>query len=118
MTGKEFLSDVRAWRVSWGTEELAMISIPSALESRLEKMLTPAEKSIVLDVAAGKSNARIASLRGTSPRTVANQLASIYRKLNLTSRQELLAEMNLSSAVGKSAGGRCLLPERNSRVGR
>ncbi len=40
---------------------------------------------------AGLSNAEIARRRTASPRTVANQAASIFRKLGLNSRSELCA---------------------------
>jgi DNA-binding NarL/FixJ family response regulator len=44
-----------------------------------------------LDAAAGLSNAAIARARGRSPRTIANQLQSIYRKLGVASRAEMTA---------------------------
>jgi DNA-binding NarL/FixJ family response regulator len=37
----------------------------------------------------GLSNRTIAQVRGTSVRTVANQIASVFRKLNVTGRAEL-----------------------------
>lgn len=53
--------------------------------------LTEAEHDVMFHAVRGASNAEIAELRGTSTRTVANQLASIYRKLGLCSRTELAA---------------------------
>jgi DNA-binding NarL/FixJ family response regulator len=55
--------------------------------------LSRTEQSIVLDLVAGASNHRIAQRRGTSPRTVANQVASIYCKLNVHSRLELFVAL-------------------------
>jgi DNA-binding NarL/FixJ family response regulator len=52
--------------------------------------LTPAELSVMSLLAQGQSNAAIARARGTSPRTIANQLTGLYRKLGVTSRRELL----------------------------
>ena len=52
--------------------------------------LTEAEREIVVGVLAGWSNRRIADERGVSVRTVANQLTSIYRKLGVGSRHELI----------------------------
>jgi len=52
--------------------------------------LTVAERAVVEAVAAGASNAEIARLRGTSARTVANQLASVFRKLGVHTRHELV----------------------------
>lgn len=51
--------------------------------------LTPAERDIVRRVLDGASNAQIARARGRSPRTVANQLAAIFRKLGVFSRAKL-----------------------------
>ena len=42
----------------------------------------------------GKSNKAIAAARATSERTVANQLASIYRKLGVNSRSELASRLS------------------------
>ncbi len=53
--------------------------------------LTPAEHAVVAAIEAGKSNGQIARERGTSARTVANQVASLFRKLNVGSRAELVA---------------------------
>ena len=54
--------------------------------------LSPAEMQIVRFVLAGLTNRCIASMRGTAPRTVANQIASIYRKLDVGSRLELVVK--------------------------
>lgn len=53
--------------------------------------LTPAERIVARLAAAGSSNAEIGRTRGCSPRTIANQLASIYRKIGVGSRAELIA---------------------------
>lgn len=53
--------------------------------------LSPAERDVSTWLLAGCSNREIAWRRGTSPRTVANQLAQIFRKLGVQSRHELLA---------------------------
>jgi DNA-binding NarL/FixJ family response regulator len=58
---------------------------------RLPQTLSAAERSVVLDLLGGASRRDIALSRGTSPRTVANQMASIFRKLRVGSRVELLA---------------------------
>lgn len=54
--------------------------------------LTPAEREVVALLVAGQSNQEIAAARGVSPRTIANQLAAIYRKLGVSSRVELVAQ--------------------------
>lgn len=53
--------------------------------------LTAAERAVTRALVTGRSNAEIAALRGVSVRTVANQLASIYEKLGVGSRLELVA---------------------------
>lgn len=53
--------------------------------------LSQAERDIVADILTGKRVTAIAYERGTSPRTVAHQIASVYRKLGASSRRELLA---------------------------
>ena len=57
----------------------------------LDPRLTAAERQVVVGVLRGRSNAAIATARRTSCRTVANQLAAIYRKLGVSSRWELAA---------------------------
>jgi DNA-binding NarL/FixJ family response regulator len=53
--------------------------------------LSDAERAVVTGILGGKRIAAIARERGTSPRTVANQLASIYKKLGVSSRREAIA---------------------------
>ncbi|HTQ03257.1 MAG TPA: helix-turn-helix transcriptional regulator [Polyangiaceae bacterium] len=53
--------------------------------------LTPAERVIVELIANGLSNRVVADARGCTPRTVANQLTVVYRKLGISSRRELRA---------------------------
>lgn len=52
---------------------------------------------------AGESNDDIARRRGTSPRTVANQIASIFRKHGVGSRAELVARRQPAGAVHAGA---------------
>lgn len=54
-----------------------------------QSLLTSTELEIAHDVLSGFSNAEIARRRGTAVRTIANQVASIYRKLRVRSRLEL-----------------------------
>ncbi len=75
-----------------GDEQLcAIVCTPPARDALAS--LTPAERAVVLDVIAGRSNTAIAARRGASPRTVANQLASAYKKLGVGSRRELRARV-------------------------
>ncbi len=71
------------------------------VESKL-KMLTPSESAIAELVMEGQSNKMISHIRGTTTSTVANQLASIYRKLKVFSRAELIA---FFSSTNQNAAG-------------
>jgi DNA-binding NarL/FixJ family response regulator len=63
----------------------------------LDPRLTSAERQVVSGVLNGRTNAAIAMARRTSSRTVANQLAAIYRKLGVSSRWELTAQLGRAS---------------------
>ncbi|MGZ3419666.1 MAG: response regulator transcription factor [Polyangiales bacterium] len=67
---------------------LAVLSLPA---SDRGADLTRAEREVARAVIAGLSNAEIARERGRSERTVANQIASVFRKLRSASRTELAA---------------------------
>ena len=72
--------------------ELAILEWPAPLvRSKTEQRLTPAERDVAGLVLEGLTNRVIAERRGRSARTVANQLASIYAKLEVGSRAELAA---------------------------
>ena len=57
--------------------------------SRSPPELTSAERGVLRLLMDGKTNADIAAERGTSPRTVANQIAVLFRKFGVGSRIEL-----------------------------
>jgi DNA-binding CsgD family transcriptional regulator len=73
-----------------GDQRYALLSLP-ATTSPFPGGLTEAEWLIGLMALAGHSNATMATMRGVAPRTIANQLASLYRKLGVSSRGELAA---------------------------
>jgi DNA-binding NarL/FixJ family response regulator len=79
---------VDVFDLALGGERLVVISIPAG-EGQTVEGLTRAERAVARGVLSGWSNAEIARRRRSSPRTVANQLASIYRKLGVSSRAEL-----------------------------
>jgi len=76
----------------------------------LPATLTRSETHVIKLRIDGLSHERIASLRATSPRTIANQLASVYTKLGVSSRAELLA--NLASATYQPHSRWPLSPQR------
>lgn len=57
----------------------------------LSTRLTQAEHAVLICLLAGWSSHTIAARRGTRVRTVANQIASLYKKLRVSSRVELVA---------------------------
>ncbi len=69
--------------------DVALLAIPLAAP-KLPSSLTAAEQAVVQLLCEGASNDEIARRRGVSKKTVGNQLESIYRKLHVTSRAELV----------------------------
>jgi DNA-binding NarL/FixJ family response regulator len=57
----------------------------------LPPVLSRSENAVATLLLTGASNAQIAAARAKSARTVANQIASIFRKLGVRSRGELAA---------------------------
>lgn len=71
-------------------EDLAVFSWP-VQPPGIPPDLSAAEGEVVRLALRGLSNVEIARLRGRAARTVANQLASAFRKLGVGSRAELAA---------------------------
>ncbi len=71
-------------------EEYALLSFPVP-EPELPEELTAAEREVVRGVVRGESNGEIARQRGVSANTVANQLRSVYFKLGVGNRRELVS---------------------------
>lgn len=90
MNDLEIPLDLRAAAMHLGSDELIVVSFPIAHDED-EKRLTAAERAVVDLAAKGLTNAAIAAIRRTSARTVANQLASAFRKLHIHARCELAA---------------------------
>lgn len=76
-------------------EELAIFSWEA--ERPAAPALTDAERDVLARIAAGASNEAIARARKSSPRTVANQVASLLRKLGAASRYELIRRYSIGS---------------------
>jgi DNA-binding CsgD family transcriptional regulator len=92
---------LRAARFVVAGKEMAVLSYPLQ-PGDLPESLTEAEREVALAIVAGRSNAEIAAHRGTSPRTVANQVASLFAKLGLRSRNELATLAYSGDAAPKS----------------
>ncbi len=80
--------ELEAYTVSEDGEELLILSY-AIDEPTPPPGLSAAERSVAMAVVAGLSNLEIARQRGTSARTVANQMHSIFAKLGVASRAEL-----------------------------
>ncbi|MCC6872861.1 MAG: helix-turn-helix transcriptional regulator [Sandaracinaceae bacterium] len=82
--------DLRVVEVAIGGVELLIASYPvERMDLERDTPLTRSEAEVAELAIHGKSNAEIAAARRTSVRTVANQMASILRKLGVGSRREL-----------------------------
>jgi DNA-binding NarL/FixJ family response regulator len=75
-------------------EDLGVLALADA-PLRLPNALTDAEREVATLVYDGLSNADIADRRGTATRTVANQLASIFDKLDVDSRAGMIRRLTL-----------------------
>ena len=82
---------VAEWDSSGGVQTL-VVTYAAPLWS-VPSCLSEAEVRVVLALVAGDSQQAIADARGLSRRTVANQIASIYRKLQVHGRLELLVAL-------------------------
>ena len=85
--------NLTAHRFDVGAEAYVIFEfdLPSASELDLPETLTTAERAVARLLLEGRRNAEIAAERGKSPRTIANQVASIFRKLGVGARSELHA---------------------------
>lgn len=78
--------------VEYLNDDLALLSFPLS-GAEIPEALSAAEQEVALQVFTGASTKEIAHARGVSPRTVGNQLESIYRKLGVSSRAELVLRL-------------------------
>jgi DNA-binding CsgD family transcriptional regulator len=83
LDGKHRIDLVREWAAATRTDD----AVPSS--GRRLATLTAAEREVMRGVLAGKTNADIAAERGTATRTVANQVARIFKKMGVRSRAGL-----------------------------
>jgi DNA-binding NarL/FixJ family response regulator len=72
--------------------QLAIIPLESDL-SDAESRLTKAQREVLELALQGLSDRAIARARGTSARTVANQLRAVFRALGVSNRLELAAKI-------------------------
>lgn len=70
----------------------------------LSRLLPPAELAVVRSLVEGSAYQEIALQRGTSTRTIANQITAVFRRLKVSGRSELLVRLFLREI---SDGGVC-----------
>jgi len=98
-----------------GSAQIISCALPTASFSG---RLTRCESAVAAMLIAGNKHEEIAAERGTSPRTTANQLASIFGKLGISGRGELRHQSIVETSRLLDAGTRVTaLPTRIS-VGR
>lgn len=89
-SGRRVQADLEVFDLDIAGESFVVMSVSAVTPTTASPAgLSEAEREVAQDAAAGLSNAAIAKKRKRSPRTIANQLASIYRKLSIASRAEL-----------------------------
>jgi DNA-binding CsgD family transcriptional regulator len=83
--------DLSVWWLDVGEEAFALLEVPPAprLADVDASLLSGAEREVAGLMLAGLTNEEIARERGAAPRTVANQVASVFKKLKVQSRREL-----------------------------
>jgi DNA-binding CsgD family transcriptional regulator len=78
--------------VAFADEQLLIGAYP-LIDAASVSCLTQAEREVTAQIIAGSTNFDIALRRGSSVRTIANQINSIFTKLNVRSRSELAARL-------------------------
>jgi DNA-binding NarL/FixJ family response regulator len=92
-------------------EQLRVVAMPRP-DRRLAEILPPAELAAVQSLIEGRSYAEIARARGTSTRTIANQITAVFRRMGVSGRSELLQRLFYSEGLS------CSQPAPSSRRGR
>jgi DNA-binding CsgD family transcriptional regulator len=88
----------------------------AAPATRLPHGLTEAETSIAHLLLAGATNAEIAHARGSSIATVSKQVSSLFRKVGVQSRSELVASLVSTAArAGTGAAQERAVRKRSAR---
>lgn len=83
-----------AWELEVDGERFVLFEWrTTSIHAQTGPRLTASERDVLARVLRGQSNSTIAFERGRRPRTVANQVASLFRKLGVRSRAELVAHL-------------------------
>lgn len=86
--------------VTRDNRELRVISTPRP-DAQLHGVLPSAELSVIRSLIEGLSYEEIAGQRGTSTRTIANQITAVFRRLRVSGRNELVQRLFFDEARGK-----------------
>jgi DNA-binding CsgD family transcriptional regulator len=79
--------DLEAAMLDVGGDEYLLLTFPT--DGNDLSNLTESEREVATELLRGKSYREIARIRGTKVGTVANQVRSLFRKLEIRSRSEL-----------------------------
>src|SRR5215510_9317144 len=83
--------NMRVTRFRMGREQYVVLAFDLTEPAISFAELTPSERAVATLCAQGLTASQIARVRDVSSRTVANQLAQVYKKLGVRSRRELTA---------------------------
>jgi DNA-binding CsgD family transcriptional regulator len=95
-----FPFELKAARFTDPDGEWAVLSYSTQRDRLLWGPLSNVEREVLSGLLAGHSNAAIARMRGTTERTVANQIGALLRRFRLGSRRELIAHFAFASPNG------------------
>ena len=93
MGRERHFEEQRAQQIEITVEGRKVVLLATEDDSSTLEELTDGERSVALLATEGLSNTDIAERRGCSVRTVANQLASVYKKLGVSSREQLVSRL-------------------------
>jgi len=80
-------------------EQLCVVSLPRP-DLALDGVLPSAELAVIRSLIEGWSYEQIAETRGTSTRTVANQISAVFRRLHVSGRNELVLRLFIGKRLG------------------
>lgn len=83
---------------SIGETQLRVLSVARP-DKALAGSLPPAELAVIRSFVEGASYSSISSERGTSPRTIANQITAVFRRLKVSGRGELMLRLFADSGA-------------------
>ncbi len=95
--------------VTHDERELRVIGIPRP-DRKLTAVLPCAELAVIRSLIEGLSYQEIAKLRGTSTRTIANQITAVFRRLRVSGRNDLVQRLFGDDARGQG------LPKANAET--